>query len=239
MSITTQATRFRPSEPVEFRNPVRGPSGAVLLAYEWKWRAEDIVNRAGEDKVKRVSDWDRAEASSETGRDIVHQFTVRTAAGDNLTVSAEGVLRALGYMHSSDMPAFPALVRVVKQVAKLQLALTISEAQVAENARIAKEVEALPLPELVNAGRAYPNSPGSVTIRLVMGDAYIFQLSTGEPQKERVEYLARLWRGKREAERGAKALLNADRPEILRSKIRKLLRRIDAQTPSVPSLASA
>lgn len=90
-------SRKRPKQRVELERPLVGPSGAKLLAYEWQHKTVDDVDKRGEDVGRRVSDWDKAEVSPHTGREIVHHFEVRLPSGDVHTVSAESVADLLGY----------------------------------------------------------------------------------------------------------------------------------------------
>jgi len=83
--------RTRPSEVIQFTPEIKGPSGASLVSYVWKymWSVRDD-DREGMVDV-RVSDWDNAEPSDETGRNIVHQFGVKSPDGSTKVVSAETV----------------------------------------------------------------------------------------------------------------------------------------------------
>jgi hypothetical protein len=90
-------SRKRPKQRVELERPLVGPSGAKLLAYEWQHKTVDDVDKRGEDVARRVSDWDKAEVSPHTGREIVHHFEVSLPSGDVHTVSAESVADLLGY----------------------------------------------------------------------------------------------------------------------------------------------
>lgn len=237
-NIVVQTSRFRPSKPVCFQNPIRGKSGAELHAYEWKWRLEDIVDARGEDRTKRVSDWDRAQASGETGRELVHQFTVKMRDGDLVVVSSEGVLRLLGFTSSKEAGSVSTVVSLVKRVARLQLALAIEEEKHNEADRIYAAVNLLPVPPVENLGKAYPSSPGSRSIKLRMGDAVIYQIGGTEPEKERIECLTSVWRGNRARDLGLVGDSYGMPVSELRLKIKKLMRKIDllsAGNPAAPA----
>ena len=88
----------RSKHQVEFPNPIVGPSGAKLTGYDWKWMMFEDVDDRGEERRRRISDWDEAVGSDDTGRDIVHHFSVVTPTGDHQTVSLESALKVLGYM---------------------------------------------------------------------------------------------------------------------------------------------
>lgn len=68
--------------------PVIGPTGAKIIAYEWRSMLIDDVDSRGEDVVRRVSDWDQSGTSQGTGRCIVHWFWVEHLDG---RVTLEGV----------------------------------------------------------------------------------------------------------------------------------------------------
>jgi hypothetical protein len=95
--VEATAKRSKPKERINLPTPLVGPSGAKLLAYEWQHKLVDDVDKRGEDRVRRVSDWDKAAPSEHTGRDIVHHFEVAMPSGDVQTVSAESALDLLGY----------------------------------------------------------------------------------------------------------------------------------------------
>lgn len=99
----TDATlaRFRPKQMTIFAHPYVGRTGAKLTGYEWKWRAEEIVDRRGEDKTIRISDWEEAITNPETNRDIVHQFQIERTDGTMDLVSAETAARLLGVSQST------------------------------------------------------------------------------------------------------------------------------------------
>ena len=94
----TDATlaRFRPRGMVTFKKPYVGKTGAKLTGYEWKWRPEAIVDRRGEDRTIRVSDWEESITNAATSREIVHQFQVETKDGRVEVVSAETAATMLG-----------------------------------------------------------------------------------------------------------------------------------------------
>ncbi len=99
----TDATlaRFRPREMVIFAKPYVGKTGAKLLGYEWKWRMEEGVDKRGEDRSMRVSDWEESITNPATNREIVHQFQVEATDGTVELVSAETAAKVLGVSDST------------------------------------------------------------------------------------------------------------------------------------------
>lgn len=95
----------RPVEPgfvpprYQMAKPVRGPSGAQIVGYKWNSKLEDYVDARGEDRVRRVSDWDAANTSTGTGRDIVHEYFVKHPDG---RVTVEGVKSAQNILGVSE-----------------------------------------------------------------------------------------------------------------------------------------
>jgi hypothetical protein len=68
---------------------IKGQNGTEIVGYEWRSKVDDVVSqRDGGLVSKRVSDWDRKDTSTGTGRDIVHVFEVRHPDG---TVTKEGI----------------------------------------------------------------------------------------------------------------------------------------------------
>jgi hypothetical protein len=68
--------------------PITGPTGAKIIGYDWKSKLEEYVDERGEDRVRRVSDWDEADKSEGTGRSIVHHYYVEHPDG---SITLEGI----------------------------------------------------------------------------------------------------------------------------------------------------
>lgn len=97
---TPQIKRGRPRTFVTFKTPYVGKTGAKLVGYEWKWTLEEYVDKRGEDRVGRRSDWAEAVSNPETDRDIVHQFHIEQN-GETRVVSADTAARLLGLSETS------------------------------------------------------------------------------------------------------------------------------------------
>ncbi|MEI7911869.1 MAG: hypothetical protein WCK77_19740 [Verrucomicrobiota bacterium] len=150
--------RGRPKSMVEFKKPFRGPSGAAMVAYEWMHEMKEGVDKRGEDKVERVSDWNKAATNWQTGREIVHHFHVDTPDGKTHVVSLESALKLLGYTQANGIGARPvkALASMVKTRATLTMEADALRPVVAEqsatNQRFQTERAALrntPMPQPV------------------------------------------------------------------------------------------
>ena len=85
------------AKPLVFQKPIVGPSGARIVSYNWTNKPVEYVDERGEDRVKRVSDWDYSNENEDTGRQIVHSFVVEMPDGTSRAVSAESAAKALGY----------------------------------------------------------------------------------------------------------------------------------------------
>lgn len=142
-TMEAQAVRTRSEARIEFSEPLVGPTGAKLLAYEWQWKLDLVIDRRGEAVEKRVSDWDRSTDSAATGRQIVHQFDV-----DGQLVSAESALKLLGFA-GDDAKPFKAKASAAKTLAKLTMQLAQLDQLEAQWRAAWSDVEALPLPEVV------------------------------------------------------------------------------------------
>lgn len=172
--------RFRPRELVTFKVPLKGPSGAKLMAYEWAWKPEEYVDRRGEDRVKRISDWDKAEESSETGRHIVHQFHVELPDGSVKVVSSESVLQILGFTEKNTATKLPSLISASKTLAKNQMLLAAKEEQAKAYDEAVKALENSDKPPITS--QPHINSDGKrVGTYWIMGDTRVNEWDrTGE-----------------------------------------------------------
>ncbi|MEY4243547.1 MAG: hypothetical protein RLZZ245_1132, partial [Verrucomicrobiota bacterium] len=99
--------RTRPKTLIEFAKPYRGPSGASLVAYEWKHELKETIDKRGEDSAVRVSNWNEAATNWQTGREIVHQFHVTSRNGETRVTSLETALKLLGYTSENGVAARP------------------------------------------------------------------------------------------------------------------------------------
>lgn len=84
----------------EIKKPIKGPTGAKIVGYEWKSKiGEKWSNRRQEYVEAQVSDWDSSETSRGTGRDIVHTFYVEHPDGH---VTTEGIRSAQNILGISE-----------------------------------------------------------------------------------------------------------------------------------------
>ncbi len=115
-------SRAKPQGQIVFTTPYSGPSGAAITAYEWRYKLVEQTDKRGEEVACRVSDWQEAEESDESGRLVVHQFLVRQPSGETRLASLEGALRLLGYRETDARAAgVKSLATTLKSRAKLQL----------------------------------------------------------------------------------------------------------------------
>jgi 2'-5' RNA ligase len=147
--VSSAASRFRPKEFIQFKQPLKGKSGAELIGYEWKYEWEDL----GDDKARRISDWTQSEISPETGREIVHQFHVRTPDGKTKVVSAESVLGLLGFTEANVPKNFPNIISTAKTLAKNQMKLAAVREQNRLFYEAVKENLKKPKPEIIMGER--------------------------------------------------------------------------------------
>ena len=128
--IMTASSRFRPSETIFFDPPLVGLNGNKLVSYTWAYDwTVDFDKYKGEEYSKRVSDWTQAEISADTGRDIVHKYTILNTDGTSVTVSSDSVPILLGYLDRKTSGSFPNLVTAAKTLAKQKLQLSILESK--------------------------------------------------------------------------------------------------------------
>lgn len=176
ISVTSASSRFRPYETITFEKPIIGLNGAKLLSYTWAYEwTEDWDNFKGETISKRISDWNNAELSADTGRNIVHQFTVELPDGEKKTVSSESVLILLGYTEREKTKSFSSLVTALKTLAKQKMQLAIMEAKQKEYQEVMKELVAAEKPQIVEGKyETFGKTNGGVTV-YSMGEATVWQ----------------------------------------------------------------
>jgi hypothetical protein len=188
-----QATRSKPKTRIAF-DGITGPTGAKLTGYEWAWKPYAYVDRLGEDREGRESDWDNAETNVETGRDIVHKFTV-AQAGNEQTVSLETALQLLGFAEAGSL-SVKGVANTAKRVAKIKMAIAELEPVADAYDKAKSEVDAMPYPPITVEG-----------IWARMGDAMVRRRSDDSfyvaGEKKTLEIS---WKEKRMAERGFKGI---------------------------------
>ncbi len=199
--------RSRPRGTVTFDKAITGPSGAKLTAYTWQWKPLESIDERGEERVKRISDWEKAEINPETGREVVHQFVV-----DGRVVSLESAANMLG--HGSTAP-LRSTASTVKTLARLQMQLAEVQSTMEQRAADQAEVDKLPLPEITG-----PDDKKWFH----MGDAMVRQpFEPGPITAERRRLLVESWRDNRMAD---KEWTLGSSPGIMQSKERDLQDRI-------------
>jgi hypothetical protein len=147
--VVSASSRFRPMETIVFDPPLVGLNGAKLISYTWSFQWDTSFTKSeGEAISKRVSDWTQADISAETGRDIVHKYTIQMPNGDLKVVSSDSVPVLLGYTDRAQKSSFPNLSNAAKTLAKQRLQLSIIEAKAKEKANAIAEIVAKGIPEV-------------------------------------------------------------------------------------------
>jgi len=181
--IISASSRFRPAETIFFDPALVGPNGNKLISYTWKYQwTVDFNKTKGEEFEKRVSDWTQAEESAETGRNIVHAYTIEKPNGEVVTVSSESVPILMGLIDREQKKVFANLATAAKTLAKQQMKLAILEAQQKEYEDAKRAI--------IDAG--YPEisiKPGwdETDVVLVMGDGTCHSDTDNPFQSERVK----------------------------------------------------
>jgi len=216
--VISASSRFRPTETVVFDPPLEGKNGAKLISYTWSYEWTMKPNYEGELVSKRVSDWTQAEISAETGRDIVHQYTILMPSGEYKTVSSDSVPVLLGYLDKKELKSFPNLVTASKTLAKQQMQLAILESQKKEYDDLYAKFEKAEKPEIKEVGEdskfsaiiesykkgAYSNyAMGDVTYR--QDNDYVYGTESYKKRpisRTTIEQLTWAWISKRVEENG-------------------------------------
>lgn len=235
------SSRFKPYETIYFEKPIVGPNGNKLISYQWSYEWAMLPNFEGELKSKRVSDWTQAENSAETGRDIVHKFTVERKDGTIVVVSSETIPSLLGYMDAQQVKNFPSLVSSVKTLAKQRMQLAILKAKETEYNSSRQEIENGEKPKItiakidempfitkrmIEQGRLDPNE---FTYFKMGKETYRQEGNSKIPTKLTIEQLTYQWVSK-ELEK-----VNVVKP----TGIYDLERRIERQEKKVEALSSS
>lgn len=121
----TPPSRGRPVERVVFEKPIKTPIGEIV-SYDWQYKVEEVPDKEGEMGLRRFSDWDQAEKNADTGRDIVHQFTVRKPDGTTQLVSLES---ALGKIPVTAAKGFKAAIKAARRLPVYEAELARLELQ--------------------------------------------------------------------------------------------------------------
>lgn len=246
--IASAATRFKPRSAVEFNPPIVGPSGASLLSYQWAWTMGEKEHATEGLVPKRISDWDESMTSGATGRELVHQYSVRNKDGTQSTVSAESVPALLGFNRAmSPGPGsetgsnFKSVSSALKKYGQLQVELAPINARIEENDRIHAEVKSTLTAPAPVIGHELPGFYRRENAQWVqVGDAEPATLWVAETNPGRKEdVLARAaenWYEKRAVERGAETQLRMGLMRMsandLRSRITKAEARLEKITGS-------
>jgi hypothetical protein len=183
--IFSASSRFRPVETIFFDPALIGPNGNKLISYTWKYQwTVDFNKTKGEEIEKRVSDWTQAEESAETGRNIVHAYTIEKPNGEVVTISSESVPVLMGLVDREQKKVFANLATASKTLAKQQMKLAILEAQQKEYEDAKKSI--------IDAG--YPEitiEPGwdENDVKLIMGNGSVRSDASNPLTEERVRTL--------------------------------------------------
>jgi hypothetical protein len=235
------SSRFRPREVVFFDTPIVGPNGNELISYQWAYEWTMKENKEGELVDKRISDWTQAESSAETGRDVVHKFTVRKPNGEIVTASSESIPTLLGYVKGEPMKGLPSVVSAVKTLAKQRMQLAILEAQEKEYNTLKEKYEKAEKPEIVEAENRFARDGSFSTY--AMGDARVNQDNKYNPEtksyekapleKKNIESLERKWVENRVEEDGGKYPRDINE---LKQRIKRQERKVEEATKSKISI---
>ena len=195
----TQARRTNPAQTIEFKNPIVGPSGEKLVSYTWQWKPFEYVDKTGEERTGKLSDWDKSAGNVDTGREVVHQFTVESKDGETRIVSAESAIAALGYADKVSEGSAKSAISAAKTLARNKMQLAELESALSAFMADQAEVNKLALPEVTRGIGGW----------WAMGDSTVRQTSQlfpnsqpGELLPERMKVLEDGWRSNRLSERG-------------------------------------
>lgn len=198
-SPPAQAKRTNPTQTIEFKNPIVGPSGEKLLSYTWQWKPFEYVDKTGEERTGKLSDWDKSAGNVDTGRNVVHQFTVENKAGETRIVSAESAIAALGYADKAAEGSAKSVIAAVKTLARNKMQLAELESALSAFTADQAEVNNLDMPGVVQGENGWW-SMGDATVRQT--ERLFPDSKPGELLPGRMKVLEEGWRSNRMTERG-------------------------------------
>jgi hypothetical protein len=229
-----ELARTKPNKAIIFSQPITGPSGAKLGAYQWQHKVIDDLDKVDGEKAKRVSDWEKAISNVETNKDIVHHFTITMPDGNAKTVSLESAIKLLGYEPDSDgAKQVKTIANTTKTLAKAQMQLALAQHAADENEKIKAEVAAMTPPPMTIQKGSFLGKPNPKHDSYVMGESRI-SLPAGDntPPETIAAELTRTWRRDQVEKKGGdnydthKTLAND-----LQEKIKKLEKNLNAKEP--------
>ena len=138
----TSLSRGKPRESITFKTPIKTPMGEVLQ-YSWSSTLIEDIDNQGEPILRRISNWDEAATNAETGRDIVHRFTIRKPDGSVSEVSLESTM---GQLTSAEKKSLKSVISAAKRLPFQKAELAELEAKAAEAKADYERVQKLPLP---------------------------------------------------------------------------------------------
>ncbi len=214
--------RSRPKEEIVFNTPLTGSNGTQLLSYEWQWKPEETINLKGDNVVRRISDWENAINNLETGRDIVHNFKIKTPSGEIKSVSLESAIKLLGGENTKNVKSISS---TLKSIVKNKLQLQGYRAQLELENKISDSVNKLDFPEYIISKRSSGEG-----YQAKMGDAVVW-MNTPDITPERLQTLQGSWKSNRIKEMGGNP--HSSLPQKIYNTelaIDKLQKKIDAQS---------
>jgi len=97
ITSSTDISRSKPVKTIVFKTPIAGKNGDRIVSYSWSWKdGLKFDKHDGGEVDTRVSDWDNAVKNDDTGKLIVHQFSIIDSNGVSKTVSLESANKILG-----------------------------------------------------------------------------------------------------------------------------------------------
>jgi tRNA nucleotidyltransferase (CCA-adding enzyme) len=214
-----KSSRIKPKDIIFFDPVITGKNGNKLISYEWSYKWGLGHNEEEGDYDKRISDWGNAEMSGDTGRDVVHKFSVLRTDGVTMVVSSESVPVLLGYIDRKDISNFTTLATAVKTLAKQEMLLSVLEAQEKHYSELQEKFTKAQKPEIIEI-----DEPDSVWFHdakenqytyYSIGDVWTRQdneydrdtqkyIKLGYATKETQQYLTSEWISNRIKENGGK-----------------------------------
>lgn len=232
-----ELTRAKPRSLVTFGKPITGPSGAKIESYQWQHKTIDDEDKRDGEAAKRVSDWTKAINSVDTGKEIVHHFSVAMPDGSKKIVSLESAIKLLGYQPGDASAAkVRSTAASMRTLAMAQMQLAMTRQAAADNEAIKAKVAQMQPPEMEVQKGMFLGEPNPKHNTYIMGTARIMRpvsqlagAGSKDPEEDIRQDLTDTWRKNQVIALGGDPYdIHKTQAESLQEKVKKLEKTLNA-----------
>lgn len=232
-----ELTRAKPRSLVTFGKPITGPSGAKIESYQWQHKTIDDEDKRDGEAAKRVSDWTKAINSVDTGKEIVHHFSVAMPDGSKKIVSLESAIKLLGYQPGDASAAkVRSTAASMRTLAMAQMQLAMTRQAAADNEAIKAKVAQMQPPEMEVQKGMFLGEPNPKHNTYIMGKARIARpvsqlagVDSKDSEEDIRQHLTDTWRKNQVIALGGDPYdIHKTQAESLQEKVKKLEKTLNA-----------